>query len=386
MTTDALVPPAQPRFSMRWIVSPKVDIPWFILGSLAAYALLALHAGFGVDMIAVWFVWVVLLDSPHFFGTISRTYMDREEMRNRRSLLLWSLLWFLVGPAVIGVCWLLMNAGVGHWKTPWTTFVLLFNLWAYWHVVRQHYGFLRLYERKNNDTNPIDFKLDSAMLYGGLLLPFGAFILRHPDARPQFGLGPTPGPEMMIVTALEVLFAALVATYVVRQVAKWRKGEPLNGPKLLFLLSVIPLYAVICLWDATLTAPLLGFAAFVTIFHDLQYHAIVWFHNRNRYHAPGVDPERFGLAAKVSRNFVTYALAAIASAAFFRFLGCGLDLFPGCTPLLATGTMPLFGTIHWSDLLASMFLGFSMHHYWVDQFIWKPSQSKDLQRELKLAA
>ncbi len=386
MTTDALVPPASPRFSMRWIVGPRVDLPWFIGGALSAYFLLALHAGFHVDMIAVWFAWVVLIDSPHFFGTISRTYFDREEMRNRRRLLLWSLSWFFVGPAVIGVSYLLMKAGVSGWKTPWTTFVLAFNLWAYWHVVRQHWGFVRLYARKNGEDNRVDFRFDAALLYGGMLLPFAAFILRHPDARPQFGFGPLPGKEMMVVTALEIAFAALVATYAVRQIAKWRRGEALNGPKLLFFLAVIPLYAVICLWDAVLTAPLLAFAAFVTIFHDLQYHAIVWFHNKNRYHAPGVDPERFGLAAKVSKNFAIFALAAIGSAAFFRFLGCGLDLFPGCSPFLATGTLPLFGTIHWSDLLASMFLGFSMHHYWVDQFIWKPSKSQDLQRELKLTA
>ena len=385
MTTDALTPTLGPRVSMKWIVSQRVDLLWFIGGCLAAYALLVAHAGFHVDMVAVWFAWVVVLDSPHFFSTISRTYMDREEMKGRRTLLLASLLWFLVGPAIVGVSYLLYNAGVASYRTPWTTFLLLFNIWAYWHVVRQHFGFLRLYERKGGETDAFDLKLDSALLYGGLLLPFGAFALRHPEARPQFGIGPTPGAEMLVVRALEIAFAALVATYVVRQVAKWRRGETLNGPKLLFLLAVIPLYAIICLWDAVLTAPLLAFAAFVTIFHDLQYHAIVWFHNRNRYYAPGVDPSRFGLAAKVSSSFAVYAVAAIGSAAFFRFLGCGLELFPGCSPFVApTGSLTLFGALKWSDLLGGAFIGFSMHHYWVDQFIWRPGKSEQLRKELKL--
>jgi hypothetical protein len=384
MTTEALAQPAGPRLTMRWIVNPRVDLLWFIGGCLAAYALLGAHAFYRVDMIAVWFAWVVVLDSPHFFATISRTYLDREEMKARRGLLLGSLAWFLVGPAVVGIAWLLMQAGVSSYRNAWTTFLLLFNIWAYWHVVRQHFGFLRLYERKGGETDAFDLKLDAALLYGGLLLPFGAFALRHPEARPQFGLGPEPGREMFVVAALEFAFAALVATYVVRQVAKWRRGEPLNGAKLLFLLAVIPLYAVICLWDATLSAPLLGFAAFVTIFHDLQYHAIVWFHNRNRYQAPGVDPERFGLAAKVSSSLAVYAVAAVGSAAFFRFLGCGLELFPGCSPFVSTGSMTLFGTMTWADLLAGVFIGFSMHHYWVDQFIWRPGKSEQLRKELKL--
>jgi hypothetical protein len=277
-----------------------------------------------------------------------------------------------------------MQAGVSSYRNVWTTFLLLFNIWAYWHVVRQHFGFLRLYERKGGETDAFDLKLDATLLYGGLLLPFGAFALRHPEARPQFGLGPEPGREMLVVAFFELAFAALVATYVVRQVAKWRRGEPLNGAKLLFLLAVIPLYAIICLWDATLSAPLLGFAAFVTIFHDLQYHAIVWFHNRNRYQAPGIDPERFGLAAKVSSSLAVYAVVAIGSAAFFRFLGCGLELFPGCSPFVSTGSMPLFGTMTWADLLAGVFIGFSMHHYWVDQFIWRPGKSEQLRKELKL--
>jgi hypothetical protein len=385
MTTDVLAQPAGSRLTMRWIVNPRVDLLWFIGGCLAAYALLGAHAFFRVDMIAVWFAWVVVLDSPHFFATISRTYMDREEMRARRPLLLGSLAWFLVGPAVVGASWLLWQAGAASYRAPWTTFLLLFNIWAYWHVVRQHYGFLRLYNRKGGETDPFDLKLDSALLYGGLLLPFGAFALRHPEARPQFGLGPEPGREMLLVGFLELAFAALVATYVVRQVARWRRGEPLNGAKLLFLVSVIPLNAIICLWDATLSAPLLGFAAFVTIFHDLQYHAIVWFHNKNRYQAPGVDPERFGLAAKVSSSLAVYAVAAIGSAAFFRFLGCGLELFPGCSPFVApTGSMTLFGTFTWAEPLIGFFVGFSMHHYWVDQFIWRPGKSEQLRKELKL--
>lgn len=384
MTTDALASQLGSRLSVRWIVNPRVDLLWFIGGALAAYALLAAHAAFHVDMIAVWFAWVVVLDSPHFFATITRTYLDREEMRGRKRLLLSSLLWFAVGPAVIGLSWLLMQAGVASYRNAWTSFLLLFNIWAYWHVVRQHFGFLRLYERKGGETDPVDLRIDALLLYGGLLLPFGAFALRHPEARPQFGLGPLPGREMMIVTFLEVAFAAVVATWVVRQVANWRRGGTVNVPKVLFLLAVIPLYAIICLWDATLSAPLLGFAAFVTIFHDLQYHAIVWFHNKNRYQAPGVAPEQFGLAAKVSSSFAVYAVAAIGSAAFFRFLGCGLELFPGCSPFVSTGSMTLFGTIRWSDLLGAVFIGFAMHHYWVDQFIWRPGKSEQLRRELKL--
>ncbi len=70
------------------------------------------------------------------------------------------------------------------------------------------------------------------------------------------------------------------------------------------MLAVVPLHVYVCYASAVLTAPLLAFGAFVTIFHDIQYHAIIWFHHRNRYHRPGVDQRQFGPAPKISRNLL----------------------------------------------------------------------------------
>jgi hypothetical protein len=37
-------------------------------------------------MVGIWFLWVVFLDSPHLFGTFSRTYLDKREFQQRRKL------------------------------------------------------------------------------------------------------------------------------------------------------------------------------------------------------------------------------------------------------------------------------------------------------------
>ena len=114
---------------------------------------------------------------------------------------------------------------------------------------------------------------------------------------------------------VSVSYAAVIGTlalaFVVRQVVLVRQGEKINGPKILFLVAVVPLHVYVCFSPAILTASLLAFSAFITIFHDIQYHAIVWFHHRNRYHRPGVDPKRYGLAPKISRNLLTYFGIAI---------------------------------------------------------------------------
>ena len=80
-----------PRSGARWIISRNQDLLWFLGGGLSGYFLFWLHAGLSLDMVIVWFVWVTLLDVPHFFGTYSRTYLDRVEWRRHRPLLLGSL-------------------------------------------------------------------------------------------------------------------------------------------------------------------------------------------------------------------------------------------------------------------------------------------------------
>src|SRR6267154_1327061 len=99
--------PASPRLRVGWIVGPATDLPWFIGGALSGYLLFYLYVGLGWDMLAVWTVWYITLDGPHFFGTYARTYLDREEFRRRRGLLLGSLGLFLVGPVLLGISYLL---------------------------------------------------------------------------------------------------------------------------------------------------------------------------------------------------------------------------------------------------------------------------------------
>src|SRR5262249_33808002 len=151
------------------------------------------------------------------------------------------------------------------------------SLWAYWHVVRQHYGIMALYKRKNHDHAPADWRIDRAVLYVGLLAPLVALALRHPKARTDLGLPAEPGAwEQAAIVLAAVLVGAVVVVFLGRQFQLWRRREPINLPKVLFVAAVVPLHVLVCYHPATLTTTLLSFAAFVTIFHDLQYHAIVW--------------------------------------------------------------------------------------------------------------
>ena len=190
--------------------------------------------------------------------------------------------------------------------------------------------------------------------------------------------------EHWVISICAATIGTLVVAFMLRQAALVRAGERVNGPKMLFLAAVVPLHVYVCFSEAVLSASLLAFAAFVTIFHDIQYHAIIWFHHRNRYHREGVDKKKFGLAPKVSKNLGTYFGCSIFFALIFRLLGCTLDVHPGCVPFVITSEVELFGGVHTDALLKAFLLGFPLHHYFVDQYIWKTSKDKQLQKDLNV--
>src|SRR5688572_26296007 len=130
---------------LRWIDRPATDLPWFILSALAGWAVLGLYLGLGVGPAVLYWVWILALDGPHLFATLARTYLDREEWRVRRRLLLGSLSWVLLPAGT-----LLYGAATGD-RLPWFLFLAFAQVWAYWHVIRQHYGFLVIYQRRGGE-------------------------------------------------------------------------------------------------------------------------------------------------------------------------------------------------------------------------------------------
>jgi hypothetical protein len=61
-------------------------------------------------------------------------------------------------------------------------FFFLAALWAYYHLVKQHYGFMVLYKKKNGDLAAIDNGLDRLLLLFAFNYPFVAFIAQDPEA------------------------------------------------------------------------------------------------------------------------------------------------------------------------------------------------------------
>ena len=109
---------------------------------------LVLFAALHVRFSYLWWFWSVGFDGTHIFGTASRTFFDSEARAKHPRLLFGSVLFFFsLGP-------LMVMAGWKGWLA------LLVGVWAYYHVVKQHYGFMILYKVKNGDLARANFAGD----------------------------------------------------------------------------------------------------------------------------------------------------------------------------------------------------------------------------------
>ena len=363
--------------SKQWITSRNYDLLWYIGACLSSYLLLYLNLALGISALLLWTFWILSVDGPHVFGTISRTYLDTEERHQRARLLLGSLLWFLVGPAF------LIFAIASKNLAPFLIFLTLAQLWAYWHVVRQHYGFVVLYQKKNGEPAGKQNKVDYPIFYVWMLLPFLSFLIRHPQARPYFGLGAERSTlEQAGLFFIHGIIIASVAIYIAKEIYRYIKSKEFNLPKNLYLLACVPLHFLIFLNPFISTQlDIHLFAVFVTFYHNIQYHGIVWFYNRNRY-GKDVSGSRYGLSSFVSKNFLIYYAAGLLFALIYRSLNW--YLVGGVDQAFDTGPETLRRMTALQLLVIGVWWGFAFNHYYLDQKIWKVSKDKQLTQDLKM--
>ncbi|MDX6443667.1 MAG: hypothetical protein QOH71_741 [Blastocatellia bacterium] len=394
--TEIIIDQARPRaISLRWIINAREDLIWFVGSVASSYALLILYVTGVLPLIPMVVGWAILIDAPHVFGTLSRTYFDRSEWKTRKRLMLGSLLFFVIGPAMV-----LLGFGF--------TFFFLAALWAYYHLVKQHYGFMVLYKKKNNDLAPVDNALDRLLLMFAFNYPFLAFIASDPSAMARV----PPFLRSGVNLATMFLLAGTIIVggcWLIRQLQRAWLREPLNLPKYLLLAAAIPMH-----WIALLT-PMpnkpIALVAILTTYHNLQYHRLIWFHNQKYVDASsrrslaevksaGTErqslsalgrgraanevasdlSDKYGPAALISRRLLYY----IAFGVFFGLLYQGPRQVLGYFGLKAshgdvTAQLPIP-----IQLGVAVLWGVAFIHYYLDSKIWRVRRDPSVGKALNM--
>ena len=349
MTGDALLstqsislPAAR---ASAWIISGAEDLTWFIGSSLVSYTVLALMAA-GFPLTPLYLVWLIGIDGPHVWATVTRTYFDNNARRR-----LGSLLWIVIPAMLIGP--VMVRAGIESY------FYIFAVAWLHTHIAKQHFGFVMLYKHKAGERQPADYVLDRWFLLASLMLPCARFLVTTNffllSAQPAF---------QHVDSFLLALYGFLAAAFALRQGLRWKAGLPLNGPKLLLMATVVPLQWLTFGYALTTPADGLTRAGIVLgLFHSFQYHRLMWFHNRNHYSDSRFETTS-GLAATLARRFAYYAGAAILLNLVFNFLP------PQLVP---------------SPLLKAALWGIPFTHYILDSRIWRVRGNKELAAALRLS-
>jgi hypothetical protein len=194
----------------------------------------------------------------------------------------------------------------------------------------------------------------------------------------------------------------LALAWLGRQVQRLITGEPLDVPKYLLLAAAIPMHWIVLL--TPMPHKPIAIVAILTIYHNLQYHRLIWFHNK-KYAAgrAGILPARdgsvelqgssptvreglssdtadlrqkYGAAELISRRLLYYVAFGI----LFGVIYQGPRQILGYISLNNGGTEPSFAT----QLGISFLWGYAFIHYYLDSKIWRVRRDPSVGKALNM--
>ena len=278
---------ASKTFDLIWIIGPA----FFISGLVLAVVPLSGHFLVSVPP-WVWLLCIVGVDVSHVYSTLYRTYFDPEERSRYRAL----LILIPLASWAMGIALYLCSSAFF-----WSILAYL----AVFHFIRQQYGFIALYSRKENASR-LSRRLDQCAIYSATLYPLIYWHAHLPRMFDWF----VPGDFIFALPPsvahgawwvwLMVLGAQLTKEFIFLA-----RGVPFNVPKNLFLWgTVISWYVGIILYNGDLPFTLTNVVA-----HGVPYIALVWLFGRRKSEN-----------AKSTNSFISWIFSLRAIPAFLAIL------------------------------------------------------------------
>ena len=355
---------ASKHTAQNWIVGPLQDA-LLIIGTPILVLAAALFAFATLDPLAATSLIVtvhIVFTVAHHLPTFVRIYGDVDLLRRYR----WPLLLGPVVPLVFSA-FVLAYLNAHDYPLDYFLYVYLFlALWDPWHFLRQHYGFMRLYDRPNAAPRALAGRMDwwlCASWFVYIMLASGSWLAGFlEDLQTSVHFPALAWVHLEWISAATTLMrdVAVLTTIAYVGYILWcrSKGYFISTAKLLlFAITFGALYfaytpnaAVLHLvpeWSFKV-----GFAA-IGIVHVTQYFAVVWRYNRGL--AAHTGRARQGWFERVHRRGGAWLVLA--------YVVAGWLYGEAITTPRAN---------HWlmSVLLAVGFTS-TLLHYYFDGFIWK---------------
>ena len=322
-----------------WVLGPLRDSLLFIGAPLLVMAVfLPLRGLLTSREIAIFLL--AFFTFGHHFPTFLRAYGDHELMERFR----WR---FLLAPPLVFAAALWFDANQLH------GLLVFVALWDIWHVLMQHYGFMRIYDSKAGAVNPTGSWLDWALSiswYIALIAVSPHYSHNLLDRAYRVGMPVlSSGSVDALRTGLMAIAALCTLAWLGWHLDQWRRARPVSWRKMALLAIFLGAtwYLYVGLDDF-----LVGFTVW-SAFHCIQYYGIVWVYNNNRVNkrAPVAGFTRF-LFRPGALLVVLYAALILAYGSINYFASAVPDQF-------------------FRRLLIAFIATSNAMHYYFDGFIWK---------------
>lgn len=314
-----------------WLSSARWDLSFIIapafITSAVALAFRPLFENSSSLPLWAWVSFVLLVDVAHVYATLFRTYFDKQAFQQNRTILL----------SIPIACWV---AGSLLYSIDGLLFWKALAYLAVFHFIRQQYGFVVLYSRKQPATFDKFKALDHALVYMATLYPMLFWHTHLPRNFNWFIEGDFIEALPQVVTDWSLgIYALLAVSYGIKEVFLLRTTGYFNIPKNLLIVGT-----ALSWWVGIVTLNSdMAFTMTNVISHGVPYMALIWLMHHQSTSAAG--------ATTSSSTTITSAAAPAATSWFER------------ATKLALTYLPLF-------LLALVGLAFLEEGLW-DGFVWR---------------
>ena len=256
-----------------WIGKSWIDIIFILLPPFGCLLFIAAFPSLfqnNSDLTDGWWVALVLLvDVAHVYSTLYRTYFDKQVFHQQKNIMLAIPLFaFVAGVIVYSI------SNVFFWR------VLAYI--AVFHFVRQQYGFMRIYSRKEN-INKWYKRIDSFVIYYATIYPIIFWHLNSPRNFNWFISGDFfYFKSTFILDVSLVIYLLMLIVYFIKEgVLIYRTGK-VNVPRIAIIFgTIISWYFGIVYFNGDMAFTLLN-----VVSHGIPYMALIWIHGVKNKNTP----------------------------------------------------------------------------------------------------
>ncbi|MGB9153177.1 MAG: hypothetical protein WCD70_08840 [Alphaproteobacteria bacterium] len=350
--------------SQPWIYSAFLDSTFILAPAflISAVVLVWQDSITGIETIPAW-VWggiIIGVDVSHVYATLFRTYADPQERAAHATL-------YTLTPLV---CWVL-GVIIYSFSSLWFWHCLAYV--AVFHFIRQQYGFMMIYGRRDQEAKTAR-ALDKMAIYAATLYPLIYWHTHQPRNFDWFIGGDFFSVTVPYLSEISFVgYIAILTAYIFKEGYAALSTKSFNLPKNAILLGT----AVSWFIGIVYLNNDLAFTTTNIIAHGIPYIALIWIYGRNR----GQQTEKAALFGKIPfRRFFTISFIPvfIASLLLLAYFEEGLwDAFIWNEHKMAFRFFQALPEIEDKNLLSWLVPLLAlpqMTHYALDAFIWKIRQ------------